>query len=85
MVTKNPDAWPLKDTINKDSEHNHGFENTAGVRGQEFIEPYGLDRSAVAGTAQDERHTERGMGGGPTNVSHSLRGTSANQTGRSRG
>lgn len=84
-MSKNPSPPPMKDATNDDSLHNHGFETSSAMAGQTIIRPFGLDRSTEAGTAQDERHTMRGMGGGPDNLSHSLKGVKANMTGRPRG
>ena len=83
-MAKNPMPAPMKDATDNDSLHNHGFASPPAKNGQTIIEPYGLDRSTDAGATTDERSTMRGFRGGPNDVSHSLRGTTANQTGQSR-
>ena len=60
------------------SKKNHGVKMTA-VDGTKFLEAYGKDDSDVTGSAMEERAGK--MGGGITNLSHSLNGTSANQKG----
>lgn len=60
------------------SKKNHGVVKTT-VDGTKFLESYGKDDSDVTGSAKDER--KMNIGGGITNLSHSLSGTSANQKG----
>ena len=60
------------------SKKNHGTVKTR-VDGTTIMEPYGKDDSDVTGPASKERVGK--FGGGITNLSHSLSGTSANQKG----
>lgn len=60
------------------SKKNHGIVNTR-VDGSIIREAYGKDDSDVTGSASKERAGK--FGGGMTNLSHSLSGTSANQKG----
>ena len=52
--------------------HNHGTHKSGNLRVD-----FGLDRSSYAGSAKHERGGN--TGGGTSNLSHSLQGTSANQ------
>ena len=52
--------------------HNHGTEKDGAAR-----VPYGRDNSSWNGAKSKERGDN--IGGSPTNLSHSLSGTSANQ------
>lgn len=57
---------------------NHGVVKSK-IDGATVMEAYGKDDSDVCGSASTERGGK--MGGGITNLSHSLSGTSANQKG----
>lgn len=65
------------------SKKNHGIvvDKKAGTR---FKTAYGKDDSDVTGSANDER-MRNDFKGGIDDLSHSLKGTSANQTGQSGG
>lgn len=60
------------------AKKNHGTVKTK-VDGSTIMEAFGKDDSDVVGSAKHERGGK--MGGGITNLSHSLSGTSANQKG----
>jgi hypothetical protein len=60
------------------SKKNHGTVMSS-ADGSKFMEPYGKDDSDVTGPASKERVGK--FGGGMTDLSHSLTGTSANQKG----
>ncbi len=60
------------------AKKNHGTVKTR-VDGSTIMEAYGKDDSDVVGAASKERVGK--FGGGMTNLSHSLSGTSANQKG----
>jgi hypothetical protein len=60
------------------SKKNHGTVKTR-VEGSTIMEPYGKDDSDVTGSAAKERVGK--FGGGMSDLSHSLTGTSANQKG----
>jgi hypothetical protein len=60
------------------SKKNHGTVMST-ADGTKFMEPYGKDDSDVTGPASKERAGK--FGGGMTDLSHSLSGTSANQKG----
>ena len=60
------------------SKKNHGVVKTR-VDGSTIMESYGKDDSDVTGSAAKERVGK--FGGGMTDLSHSLSGTSANQKG----
>ena len=86
MASKDIGKQSMKDVLDKDGGgHNDGIVMEKGLRGQQFVRSFGLDRSTNVGTVEEERATARGMAGGVENVSHSLGGATANQTGRSRG
>lgn len=61
------------------SKKNHGI-TVEKVGGMRIKTAYGKDDSDVTGSAKVERGGS--MGGGIENLSHSLKGTSANQTGK---
>ena len=61
------------------SKKNHGIVKSK-IDGATVMEAYGKDDSDVTGSASKERGPHS-MGGGITNLSHSLSGTSANQKG----
>lgn len=61
------------------SKKNHGT-TVESMAGSKWKESYGKDDSDVTGSAQTERSIK--MGGSITNLSHSLSGTSANQSGK---
>lgn len=60
------------------AKKNHGTVKTR-VDGSTIMEAYGKDDSDVVGSASKERVGK--FGGGMTDLSHSLTGTSANQKG----
>lgn len=60
------------------SKKNHGVVKTR-VDGTTIMESYGKDDSDVTGSASKERAGK--FGGGMSDLSHSLSGTSANQKG----
>lgn len=60
------------------SKKNHGIV-TSSVGGMKMKEAYGKDDSDVTGPASKERAGK--FGGSPTDLSHSLSGSSANQKG----
>lgn len=60
------------------SKKNHGTVKTR-VDGSTIMESYGKDDSDVVGAASKERVGK--FGGGMSDLSHSLTGTSANQKG----
>lgn len=60
------------------AKKNHGTVKTR-ADGSTIMEAFGKDDSDVVGSASQERGGK--MGGGITNLSHSLSGTSANQKG----
>lgn len=60
------------------SKKNHGTVKTR-VDGSTIMEAYGKDDSDVTGSASKERVGK--FGGGMSDLSHSLTGTSANQKG----
>lgn len=59
---------------------NDGTAKSKGGRGATILTPYGKDSSDWCGTASDERGGE--MGGGTSNLSHSLTGATPKQTGK---
>lgn len=60
------------------SKKNHGIVKSK-IDGATVMEAYGKDDSDVTGSASKERVGK--FGGGISNLSHSLSGTSANQKG----
>lgn len=58
------------------SKKNHGVMREK-ADGTTFLTSYGKDDSDVTGSAKQERMPS--FGGGVTNLSHSISGTSANQ------
>ena len=68
---------------NEFSKKNHGIVITK-QNGTRIKEAYGKDDSDVTGSAKDERRRDD-FGGGMDNLDHSLKGTSANQSGTSSG
>jgi len=54
---------------------NHG-KTSAKFKGGKIVNAYGRDNSDVTGSASDERGSTKGS---PTDLGHSLKGTSANQ------
>ena len=65
----------MNDSVHGDiNKSNHGRMKEGGTRGQRFQTDYGRDNSSEVGKSKKERMCS--MKGGPTDVSHSISGTS---------